>query len=104
MGYMKTKQPNKKQNSQEEIDQIVVAQAYDDSAWDVPTHVKQTTSTSLFLPAELAARAAFVARLHRNESVEKWLMHIIRERLEVEEKIYTEVKRELRLKRTKTVK
>jgi hypothetical protein len=99
MGHMK-----KKQNSQEEIDKIVIEQADDELAWDTPIYVKQAASTSLFLPAELAARAAFVARLHRNESVEKWLMHIIQERLEVEEKIYGEVKRELRTKGARTIK
>jgi hypothetical protein len=53
------------------------------------------TSTSLSLLAELATRIAFVARLHRNEDVETWLLHIIQERLEVEEKIYGEIRCEL---------
>lgn len=92
------KEKSQKPETQEEIDQIVVAQADDNSAWEEPVLVKPTGFTSLSLPAELAARAAFVARLHRTDHVEEWLMHIIQERLDVEEKIYGEVKRELTLK------
>ncbi len=94
---MKTKEKSKKLHFQEEIDQIVTAQADDNAAWEEPIVVQPTIFTSLSLPAELAARAAFIARLHRAEHVEEWLMHIIRERIEVEEKIYSEVKRELAL-------
>lgn len=94
---MKTKEKSKKLQSQEEIDQIVTAQAYDNAAWEEAIVVQPTIFTSLSLPAELAARAAFIARLHRAEHVEEWLMRIIRERIEVEERIYSEVKRELAL-------
>ncbi len=92
---MKIKQTPKKLSSPTEIDQLVIAQAEDDSAWESPIHVRQMTLTSLSLPAELAARIAFVARLHRNNNVEAWLLHVIQERLEVEERIYGEVRREL---------
>lgn len=95
---MKTKEQNKKPRTQEEIDQIVVTQADDNTAWEEPIVVHPTGFTSFSLPAELAARAAFIARLHRTDHVEEWLMHIIQERLDVEEKIYSEVKRELTLK------
>lgn len=83
------------QVTQDEIDQLVVAEADDDSAWEAPIFVQPTTPNLVALPAELASRAAFVARLHRATSVEEWLLHIIRERLEMEESIYGEVKRDL---------
>jgi hypothetical protein len=84
----------KKELSQEEIDQIVVAQADDDSAWEAPISVQHTMSTSLSLPAELASRAAFMAHLHRKINVEEWLIAIIQERLDIEETVYGEVKRD----------
>lgn len=91
---MKIKTTKPKPLSQEEIDRIVIEQAEDDSAWEPGIHV-QPLPTSLSLPAELATRAAFIARLHRKTSVEEWLMDIIQERLAVEETIYSEVKRDL---------
>jgi hypothetical protein len=81
--------------SQEEIDKIVVAQANDDSAWEKPIYVRRKKSASLSIPAELAARAAFLARLHRQTNTDEWLTHIIQERVELEEAAFARVKREL---------
>jgi hypothetical protein len=53
--------------SEAEIDKIVVAQVDDASAWENPLRVRRPKSASLLLPAELAARAAFFARLHRQQ-------------------------------------
>ncbi len=75
---------NKKLTSKE-IDRIVIAQANDDSAWEEPVKAQRAKPASLTLPAELAARAAFLARLHRTNNVEEWLTHIIQERVELEE-------------------
>jgi RNA-binding protein YlmH len=46
----------------------------------------------------LAARVAFLAKLHKEESLEGWLTRIIKERVELEEVAFTEAKRELSLK------
>jgi len=81
--------------SEQEIDRIVVAQANDDSAWEKPVHVRRTEPAFLSIPADLAARAAFLAQLHRTESVEKWLAHVIQERVELEEAAFIEVKQAL---------
>src|SRR5437867_4309208 len=59
--------------SEGEIDEVVEAQADDDSAWGKPVRVHRTESASVSLPSELAARAAFFARLHREADVEDWL-------------------------------
>ena len=83
------------QLSEQEIDRIVVAQANDDLAWEKPVSVHRTEPALLTIPADLAARAAFLARLHRTESVEKWLAHIIQERVELEEAAFIEVKQAL---------
>ena len=94
---IKNKRIEKKRSS-EEIDQIVVAQASDDSAWREPVRVRRANPTSLAIPAELATRAAFLARLHKARDVEEWLARIIQERIELEEVAFAEAKRELATK------
>jgi hypothetical protein len=70
--------------SEETIDKIVVAQADDDSAWEKPVRVRRAKSASFPIPSELAVRAAFFARLHREAHVNDWLKRIIRERIDIE--------------------
>lgn len=88
----------RKKFSEEEIDNIVEGHADDDSAWEKTIHVRKTKSTSLSIPAELAARAAFLARLHRENNFQKWLIHIIKERIEIEEVAFGEAKRDMAVK------
>jgi len=47
------------------------------------------------LPSELAARAAFFARLHREMNVEDWLIRVIQERVDLEEAAFAGLKRDL---------
>ena len=86
----------RKKPAEEEIDEIVVAQADDDLAWEDPVQVEMAKATSLSIPTKLAARAAFLARLHREKDLEEWLTRIIRERVELEEIAFVEVKLELK--------
>lgn len=88
----------KKKLSEKEIDKIVVEEADNNLAWEEPIHVRKTKPTSLSVPAELAARAAFLARLDRETDIEKWLMHIIQERIEIEEVAFVEAKRDMAAK------
>lgn len=81
--------------SEEEIDDIVISQADNDSEWDEAVHVRKATPTSFSIPAGLAARAAFLAHLHRETDVEEWIMRVIREKVELEEGAFIEAKREL---------
>ena len=81
--------------SEQEIDKIVAAQANDNSAWGKPIRIRKTQPASLSIPAELAARAAFLAQIHRTKSVEEWLTHIIQERVELEEAAFAGVKHDL---------
>lgn len=89
------KKPTAKKLTEREIDEIVTAEASDDSAWGEPIRVHRPHSASLQIPGELAARAAFLARLHRISDVQEWLTRIIRERVELEEVAFTEAKRDL---------
>ena len=81
--------------SEEEIDQLVIAHADDDTAWGKPVRVRKLKLPAVSLPAELASRAAFFARLHREASVEEWLKRIIEERIDIEEAAFAESKRDL---------
>ena len=84
--------------SEQEIDQIVAAQADNDLAWERPIRVRKSKPASLSIPANLAARAAFLAQLHRTKNVDDWLTHIIQERIELEEAAFIGVKQDLAAK------
>ena len=45
--------------------------------------------------AELAARAAFLAKLHRKPSMEAWLRRVIQERVELEEAAFVGAKHDI---------
>jgi hypothetical protein len=94
MGQMNTTAKAKKMLAERAIDGLVVAQANDDSAWEKPVRVRRK-ATSLSIPADLAARAAFLARVHRRSSVEAWLTRVIEERVELEEAAFTGSRQEL---------
>ena len=91
---MKTKN-RKKILSDEEIDKVVIARADDDAAWTKPVRVQKTKASSVSLPTELTARAAFFARLHREANVQDWLRRIIQERIDLEEAAFVGLKRDL---------
>jgi hypothetical protein len=85
----------KKKISEEQIDDIVISQADDDSEWEESVYVYRAKSASFSLPPDLAARAVFLAHLHREPGVENRIMRVIRERVELEEGASVEAKREI---------
>jgi hypothetical protein len=91
---MSTVVKRKKILAERAIDRVVVAQANDDSAWERPVRVRRK-ATPLSIPAGLAARAAFLARVHRRSSLEAWLTHVIEERVEIEEAAFAGSRQEL---------
>ena len=88
----------KDNRTEAEIDRLVVSQAEDEAAWGKPVHVRKAKPGSLSIPPELAARAAFLARLHRKDSTEEWLTGIIQERVELEEAAFAGAKQEMNTK------
>ena len=80
---------------QEAIDRLVIAQSDDESAWEAPIRVKKSKPASLSIPGDLAARAEFLARLHREAGVDKWAERVLRERVELEELAFAKAKKEL---------
>ena len=82
--------------SEQEIDGIVESQADDDTAWEKPIQAgKNKKPASLSIPADLAARAAFLAKVHRDRKLEDWVTRVIKERVEMEEFAFIEAKREM---------
>lgn len=89
----------KKALAEEEVDELVIAQANDDEAWDEPLRISGKGAASLSLPAGLAARAAFLAKLHKEQSTKQWLRRIIAERIELEESAFRNYKKEIAMQR-----
>jgi hypothetical protein len=83
------------QRDEEAIDQIVAGQSEEDSAWEPVIEVKRSRPASLSISGELAARAAFLARLHREPGVDQWVERVVRERVELEELAFAEAKKKL---------
>jgi hypothetical protein len=81
--------------NQEGIDRLVISQSDDEAAWDAPIRVKRSKPATLSIPGELAARAAFLARLHREAGVDRWVERIVRERVELEERAFREARKKL---------
>jgi hypothetical protein len=81
--------------SQEAVDRRVVAQSENDSAWEAPIRVKRSKPAFLSIPGDLAARAAFLARLHREADLQSWVERVLRDRVELEEFAFAEAKKNL---------
>ena len=93
---MTVRNKKRKENlSEKEIDHIIVQQADNDSEWEEPICVSKAKPASLTISATLAARAAFLARVHRAAGLEEWLTRVIRERIELEESAFGEAKHEM---------
>lgn len=84
--------------SERQIDELVIAQADNDSAWEEPVQKVQLKGGAISIPAEVASRAAFFARLHRESNVEDWIKKIVAERVEIEEAAFAEAKRDLAIR------
>ena len=80
---------------EETVDRLVVSKSEDDSAWESPVRVERSKPASLSIPGDLAARAAFLARLHRVAGVDQWVERVVRERVELEEFAFSEAKKKL---------
>jgi hypothetical protein len=93
-----TSKRTKKQLTEGEIDSLVESQADDDSAWGKAVQVRRRRPAAFSIPAQLVARAAFLAKLHRERDVEDWIAKVIKERVELEEIAFNEAKREMSMR------
>jgi hypothetical protein len=85
----------KKKLVESEIDESVVKQVDDDSAWEKTVHMRRAKGASFSISPELAARAAFLAKLRHKSNVAEWLERVIQERIELEEAAFVGVKQEV---------
>jgi hypothetical protein len=92
---LRTKKKTSTIPNQEEIDQVIISESEKSPAWEPPVRVKRSRPTSLPIPGELAARAEFLAKLHREPNVAKWVERVVWERVELEEVAFTEARRQL---------
>src|SRR5438067_13026851 len=83
---------SKRKPTQEQIDQLVTIQADEDSAWEKPTVVRRPKSMPLSISGDLAALAAFLAKIHRESGLVKWFELIVRVRVEIDVSEFTDVK------------
>ena len=95
MTELKKKLPQELRLTQDQIDSIVVSDSDQDSAWEKVVSVRRPKSTALSIPADLVARATFLANLHRESRVDKWVERVVRERVEIEESAFTAAKKTL---------
>jgi hypothetical protein len=95
LAIMKAFEKKTPSRSQESIDRRVISESEKDSAWEAPVRVKSAKPASLSIPGDLAARAAFLARLHRAADLESWVERVLRERVELEESAFSEAKKSL---------
>jgi hypothetical protein len=85
----------KRVKTEREIDEAVIATADDNAAWEKPLQMRRAKGESVSLPAEMAARAAFFARLHREPNLEQWIKRTVSERIDIEEAAFAASNREL---------
>lgn len=81
--------------SEEQIDEKVIQQADNDAAWEDWIMAKREKPEDLLLPAELAARAAFIAKLHHKTSMKEWVENVVKERVDFEEAAFAGLKQAL---------
>ena len=91
----KNKMQSKPKLTQDQVDAVVTADADNDSVWERAVTVRRPKSMALSIPADLMARASFVAKLHRENHVDKWVERVVRERVEIEQFAFTAAKKTL---------
>ena len=77
------------------IDELVASEGDDNLAWEPPIRVNRPKATWVSISGELAARAAFLASLHRETGLDGWVERVLRERVELEQLAFTRAKKEL---------
>ena len=70
-------------------------EASDGLACDPPIRVNRSKPAAVSIPGERAARAAFLAKLHRETGVDQWVERVVRERVALEEFAVAQAKRRL---------
>ncbi len=70
--------------TEKEIDEIVIREADDDSAWGKPVKVKAISVVPISLSPELIEKAKVIARRRRMKGYQSWMQRVIRDRIKEE--------------------
>ena len=82
---------HKKRLTEEEIDNIVIAEADDMTKWEKPITVKPTV---VLFSKSIIEKAKYLAKLHKARGYQMWLKQIVKERIKLEEKLLSDFKLE----------
>ena len=85
----------KQKLTEKQIDAIVTKEADDLSKWDASIHVKAPKAISLRLSPQLIQKARFLASVHKSKNYQSYLEKIIKERIQLEEKLIESIKPEI---------
>ena len=70
--------------TEEEIDEIVIRQADDPSAWGKFVHVRAMSVVPISLSPKLIEKAKAIARRRRMKGYQAWMQRVIQERIKQE--------------------
>jgi hypothetical protein len=75
---------DKSKLTEDEIDEIVIRQADDPSAWGKLVHVKAMSVVPIPLSPRLIEKAKVIARRRRMKGYQAWMQRVIQERIKLE--------------------
>ncbi len=83
----------RKKVTEEEIDELVIAEANDMTKWGKPVAVRPTV---IRFSTSVIEKAKYLAKLHNTRGYQTWLKQIVEERIKLEEELLSDIKRGLK--------
>ena len=83
----------RKKLTEEEIDELVVAEANDMTKWGKPVAVRPNV---IRFSTSVIEKAKYLAKLHKTSGYQTWLKQVVEERIKLEEELLSDIKRGLK--------
>ncbi len=83
----------RKKLTEEDIDELVIAEANDMTKWGKPVAVRPTI---IRFSTSVIEKAKYLAKLHNTRGYQTWLKQIVEERIKLEEELLSDIKRGLK--------
>ena len=83
----------RKKLTEEEIDELVVAEANDMTKWGKPVTVRPNV---IRFSTSVIEKAKYLAKLHKTRGYQAWLKQVVEERIKLEEELLSDIKRRLK--------
>ena len=83
----------RKKLTEEDIDELVIAEANDMAKWGKPVAVRPTI---IRFSTSVIEKAKYLAKLHNTRGYQTWLKQIVEERIKLEEELLSDIKRGLK--------